>query len=171
MMTRRSSSSDSDRSSARRRAIVALVFVQVWLATWLVGAESVRITIPAAIGFAVTNVGVATTGSPSAATVSFASLSVLAGRALRISLKADSNFIPPSGLAIPAANVSWTTSSPTNGTGSGGTLSTSTYNQLFQSSANRTSGSVKVTFTLAAPGAAIRAGNHTLTVRWKLESF
>lgn len=158
-------------SGPRRGTLLLVVVVQVWLAGWLVSAESVRITIPAAIGFAVTNVGVATTGSPSTATVSFSALSVLTGRVLRISIKADSNFIPPSGTAIPASNVSWATSSPTNGTGSGGTLSTSSYNRLFQSSANRTSGSVKVTFTLAAPGAAIRAGNHTITVRWKLESF
>ncbi len=158
-------------SGPRRGTLLLLVFVQVWLASWLVSAESVRITVPAAIGFAVTNVGVATTGSPSAATVSFASLSVLAGRALRISIKADSNFVPPSGTAIPASKVSWTTSSPTNGTGSSGTLSTSAYGRVFQSTVARTSGSVKVTFTLAAPGVPLRAGNHRLTVRWKLESF
>lgn len=159
------------RTRARHGATLLLVCAQVWLTSWLVSAESVRITIPAAIGFAVTNVGVATVGSPSAATVSFASLSVLNGRVLRISIKADSNFVPPSGTAIPASNVSWTTSSSTNGTGSGGVLSTSAYGQLFQSGNNKTAGNVKVTFTLSAPGAAIRAGNHTLTVRWKLESF
>ena len=133
--------------------------------------EDVRIRVPAAIGFAVTNVGVSTTSSPVSDTVSFSSLTVDTGRVLRISVKADSNFVPPSGTAIPASRVSWATSGATNGVGSGGTLSTSAYGQVFQSAATKKSGSVNITWTLAAPGTSIRAGVHTLTVRWKLESI
>jgi hypothetical protein len=134
-------------------------------------AETVRITIPAAVGFAVTNVGVATPGNPSATTVSFSALTLNSGRELRISVKADSNFVPPSGTAIPASKVSWTTASAVNGLGSSGTLSTSAYGQLFQTSGNKKTGAVNVTWTLAAPGVPLRAGNHVLTVRWKLESI
>ena len=133
--------------------------------------ETVSITIPAAVGFAVTNVSAATAGSPASGTVSFSSLNVSGGNVLRISVKADGNFTPPSGTAIPASRVSWTTSGASNGTGSNGTLSTSAYGQLFQSSNGKKSGSVNVSWSLAAPGSGIRAGVHTMTVRWKLESF
>lgn len=133
--------------------------------------EDVRITIPAAVSFAVTNVSVATAGSPASGSVSFNQLNVVTGHVLKVSVKADSDFVPPSGAAIPASKVSWTTSGATNGTGSNGTLSTSTYSQLFLSGATKKSGSVNVTWSLAAPGTGIRAGIHRLTVRWKLESF
>ena len=133
--------------------------------------NSVRITIPAAVGFAVTNVFVATTGTPNPQTVSFTSLVVGTGQVLRISVKADSDFVPPSGTAIPASRVSWTTTAATNGTGSSGTLSTTIYRQVFQSQNNRTTGSIGVRWTLAAPGTPLRAGNHRLTVRWRLEAF
>jgi hypothetical protein len=96
---------------------------------------------------------------------------VPANRQLRISVRADGNFVPPSGAAIPASRVSWTTTGATNGTGSSGTLSTTVYRQVFRSSGNRGSGRVGVRWTLAAPGTPLRAGNHTLTVRWRLESF
>ena len=134
-------------------------------------AESVKITVPTPVSFAVTNVSNSTTGTPNPTTVSFAQLTVTAGHTLRISVKADSDFTPPSGAAIPASKISWVTSSPTNGTGTNGTLSTSVYGQLFQSSANKTSGSIRVTWTLGPPGGGIRSGAHTLTLRWKLESI
>ena len=133
-------------------------------------ADSVRISVPAAVSFAVTNVGVATVGAPAAAPVSFASLNVGPGEVLRISLKADADFAPPSGPAIPASRVSWTTSSASNGTGSAGTLSRLAYTQVFQSRAGRRNGGVSLTWTLAAPGTPIRAGNHSVLVRWKFEA-
>jgi len=155
------------------RAIAPVIAVLVMLCPLLLhAADTVRISIPAAIGFAVTNVGVATPGNPGATTVSFSSLSVPTGRVLRISVKADSNFVPPGGAAIPASKVSWTTSGATNGVGTSGVLSTSAYVQLFEgASGNKKTGSVDVTWTLAAPGVPLRAGIHTLTVRWKLESI
>lgn len=133
--------------------------------------DSVRISLPAAVGFAVTNVGVSTTGSPSATSVSFSGLYVPGGRVLRISVKADGDFVPPGGAAIPASKVSWSASGATNGIGSGGVLSTSAYGQLFQSAATKKSGNVNITWTLGAPGIPLRAGNHSVLVRWKLESI
>jgi len=133
--------------------------------------ETVRITVPAAVGFAVTNVSANTIGSPATTTMSYSALNLNAGREIRISVKADSNFVPPGGAAIPASKVSWTTSGAVNGTGSSGVLSTSVYGQLFQSASAKKTGSVNITWTLAAPGTPLRAGNHALTVRWKLESI
>jgi hypothetical protein len=134
-------------------------------------ADSVSLTVPAAVGFAVTNVGVSTAGSPSATPVTFSSLSVSGSRVLRISVKADGNFVPPGGQAIPAAKVSWTTSGVINGIGSAGVLSTSAYGQLYQSSNGKKVGGVNVSWTLAAPGTPLRAGVHALTIRWKFEAI
>ena len=159
-----------------RRLVQIPTVALIALAFWLSGAvahsapDIVSISIPAAVGFAVTNVSAATSGSPSG-TVSFASLNTAGSRVLRISVKADTDFIPPSGPSIPASRVSWSTSAASNGTGSNGTLSTSAYGQLFQSGNGKKNGSVNVSWSLAAPGGGIRAGVHTLTVRWKLESI
>ena len=154
-----------------RRIVFALVVL--WLGSAVVRSapETVRITIPAAVGFAVTNVSTATAGSPASGTVAFLNLNIEDGRVLRISVKAESDFIPPGGPAIPASRVSWTTSSATNGVGSNGVLSTSSYGQVFQSSLSKKNGRVDVAWSLAAPGTAIRAGVHTMTVRWKLEAI
>jgi hypothetical protein len=133
--------------------------------------DSVRVTIPAVVGFAVTNVSATTVGTPSTTPVSFSNLSVSGSKVLRISVKADGDFVPPGGAAIPAAKVSWTTSGATNGTGNAGVLSTSAYGQLFQSGSGKKSGSVNVGWTLAAPGTPVRAGTHVLTIRWKFEAI
>ena len=159
-------------ATTTRKAIGAIGAV-IFVAPLCVGvfAESVKITVPAAVSFAVTRVGNNTTGTPTPTTVSFTQLTVTAGHTLRISVKADNDFTPPSGTAIPASKISWVTSSPSNGTGTNGTLSKTVYGQLFQSTVSKTSGSVAVTWTLGAPGAGIRSGSHVLTLRWKLESI
>ena len=155
-----------------RLGIAIALAAGCWLTTLTAQAtESVRITLPAAVGFAVTNVGVSTTGAPNPTTASFAMLSVSGSKVLRISVKADSNFVPPSGAAIPASNVSWATTGATNGIGTNGVLNTTAYGQVFVSAAGRKSGNVTVRWTLAAPATPLRAGLHSLTVRWKLESF
>lgn len=151
-------------------AIAALAIASAFFAPSIDAADSVKITLPTAVSFAVTNVGNSTVGAPNPSAVSFSALNVLATNVLRISVKADADFTPPSGTAIPASKISWTTASATNGTGSNGTLSTSAYTQLFQSTLTKKSGSVNVTWTLGAPGSGIRAGAHTLILRWKLES-
>jgi hypothetical protein len=133
--------------------------------------ETVKVTVPGSVSFGVSNVNVSTVGSPNPTSMSFNSLSVTAAHVLRVSVKADSDFVPPSGTAIPASRVSWTTSSPTNGVGTNGVLSTTAYGQLFQSTLTKKNGSINIVWTLAAPGTPLRAGNHSLTMRWKFESI
>lgn len=155
----------------------ATPFIVLAIALLVVGgqldsaADSARVTVPAAVGFAVTNVGVSTAGTPSTMPVSFSNLNVSGSRVLRISVKADGNFVPPGGPVIPAAKVSWTTSGATNGTATAGVLSTSAYGQLYQSGTGKKAGSVNVGWTLAAPGTPLRAGTHALTIRWKFEAI
>jgi hypothetical protein len=154
------------------RLAAAALFLLVALAPDVSSAvDDVRITIPAAVTFDVTNVTLPTTGRPIADTVRFNSLSVPVGRVLNISVKADSDFVPPGGPAIPASKVSWTTSGATNGVGSNGVLSTSAFGQLFQSGATKKNGNVDVTWVLTAPGTNVQAGLHRLTIRWKLEAI
>ena len=87
-------------------------------------------------------------------------------------VKADASaFTPLSGNSIPASLVSWTTSNASNGTGSSGTLSDTTWGLVFTSTTLPVTGSVGLTFTLASPGAGIHAGAHTLTMQWKIEAF
>ena len=164
----------SDRAIVRRSSWAVLIALAAACLVARPGAQPadrVTITIPAAVGFAVTNVAAATTGAPNPTSVSFSRLRVGGGQVLRISVRADSDFVPPSGTAIPASRVSWTTSAASNGTGSSGTLSTTVYRQVFQSANGKNNGSVDVRWTLAAPGTPLRAGQHRLTVRWRLEAF
>jgi hypothetical protein len=79
-------------------------------------------------------------------------------------------FTPPSGPSIPASNVSWSNLGANGGVGMNGTLSSSSYALVFQSDPGRTSGHIDLRWTLSAPGSGIRAGNHQLTIRWKIES-
>jgi hypothetical protein len=161
----------------RRAQQGAMPFILLTVALLVVGGnldsapDSARVTVPAAVGFAVANVGVSTAGTPSTTPVSFSNLNVSGSRVLRISVKADGNFVPPGGPAIPAAKVSWTTSGAANGTGTAGVLSTSAYGQLYQSTTGKKAGSVNVGWTLAAPGTPVRAGIHALTIRWKFEAI
>lgn len=154
-----------------RVACAALVLAVALAADLSSAVDDVRITIPVAVTFDVTNVNLPTTGRPIADTVRFNSLSVPVGRVLNISVKADSDFVPPGGPAIPASKVSWTTSGATNGLGSSGVLSTTAYGQLFQSAPTRKNGNVDVTWVLTAPGIPVQAGLHRLTIRWKLEAI
>jgi len=133
--------------------------------------ERVTITLPTAVSFAVTNVGSATNGTPSSPGMQFTGAVIKSNRGVRASVKADGDFVPPSGTAIPASRVSWTTSNAVNGVGSNGTLSKTLYTQLYQGNDNATSGSVDIAWQLAAPGVPLRSGAHVLTLRWKLESI
>ena len=153
-----------------RQSILALAAVTL-LAPTKAGAESVNVSLPASVSFFVANVSASTTGSPDPTAISFDSADLVLGNRLRISVQADAaDFTPPAGTAIPASKVSWTTSGAVGGTGSNGTLSSSSYSQVYQSNPSPSFGSVNVVWDLAAPGSGIRAGDHTLTVRWKLES-
>jgi hypothetical protein len=137
----------------------------------LTAQESVQISLPAIVSFEVLDVGVSTAGNPSPTTISFDNASLTPGRALRLSVKAEGDFTPPSGTPIPASNVSWTTSNALNGVGINGMLSATAYNSVFESQVGATSGGLDVSWTLSAPGTPLHAGNHQVTLRWKLEAM
>ena len=133
--------------------------------------ETVTVSLPTLVQFAVTNVSVSTVGSPSPSHVSFSGASLKNNHGVHFAIKADSNFVPPSGTAIPASKVSWATSNVSHGIGTNGTLSTAAYGDVFQADADSVSGGFDLVWTLAAPGTPLRAGAHSLTLRWKLESI
>lgn len=143
--------------------------------------ETVIVVLPPAVSFFVTDVNTSTPGAPSPTPVSFHSAALKNQRALEISIRADSDFVPAGGgPAIPASHVSWSVASVAGGYGSNGTLSTTSYGLVYQSvehvvhgtpGSTTLGGGFDVAWTLAAPGASIRAGAHLLTVRWKLESI
>ena len=134
--------------------------------------ETVSITVPFGVSFQVTDVSTSTSGAPNPTTISFSNANLIAGRALRISVQsANAGFTPPSGPSMSASNVSWTNLGAGGGTGWNGTLGSSSYALVFQSNPGTVSGHVDLGWTLAAPGSGIRAGNHQLTIRWKVESI
>ena len=68
--------------------------------------------------------------------------------------------------------MSWAAASWTNAAGAAGTLSNSAYNAVATCTADVSSCSTAgLTFTLGANTGVKRSGNHTLVVRWKLESI
>ena len=151
------------------RLSILLVTGGLWIGSAVVG-ESVDITVPSTVAFAVVNVGASSGGAPSPATISFSNAQLLPGHALRISVKADSaTFTPPGGTAIPISNISWTCNG-VNGTGFAGTVNSAGYTEVYQSDAGAVSGSCSITWSLAAPGANIRAGYHVADLRWMVES-
>ena len=132
----------------------------------------VNITVPAFVSFPVTNAAVSTTGSPNPFTVSFTNADHFGSQAFRISVKAvAANFTPPAGSSIAASKVSWSIVSAQHGTGYNGTISSTAYTIVYQSVPKPNTGSVSLTWSLAAPGATgLRAGNHTLSLTWRLEA-
>jgi hypothetical protein len=156
--------------------IVLLGIIAMAAAVLSAGAqETVTISVPLAVSFPVTDVSRSTSGAPNVTTVSFSNANLSPGKALRVSVQADAAaFTPPSGSSMPASNVSWNNLGASGGLGWNGTLGSSSFALVFQSNpltAPGTSGHVDLSWTLAAPGSGIRAGNHQLTIRWKVESI
>ena len=141
-----------------------------------VAGQTVRVTVPAGVSFAVTNASASTAGSPASTPVTYSQPKSFAKTdRLRISVRADASTFSGPGTTHPAAsNVSWTATA-TDGTASNGTLSSSAYTQVYQSPANlkaTDSATISLAWTLAsilAPG--LRSGAHTLQIRWKFEAF
>jgi hypothetical protein len=154
----------------RRTLFIGLMILA--FASTTAAQETVRITLPSSLAFNVTNISNTVTATPNPTTLRFQQAVLLPNRALRVSVRADtSTFTPPNGTTrIPAAYVSWTTSSPTRATGANGTLSSTAYTMVLQSQTNANNGNIDVTWKLAPLPAGVHAGNHTLTIRWKLES-
>lgn len=136
--------------------------------------EQARITVPSGVTFTVSDVSSATASS--GASVSISSI-VLASatRQLKVSLQADAaDFTPPVAGATTwsSGDVTWAAGSWTGATAASGTLSNSAYNTVATCDADAGACSTAdLVFTLAAKSAVKRSGNHTLTVRWKIESI
>ena len=135
-------------------------------------AEQVTITVPTAVSFTVNNIGidtVATNASVSATNIVMSA----AGRALKISLKADAaGFTSPvAGETYDAADVIWNASTWTSGVGASGTLSSAAYPEIATCTADATGCSTAdLAFTLKAHAGVAYAGDHTLDATWKIES-
>jgi hypothetical protein len=157
---------------ARTREVIRVLALAAAITTWAARVDAqqvVLISLPSAVSFNVADVMQDTVGTPT--TVSFTVLNLLLFHAVQISVKADADFTPPSGASIPASNVSWTTSNASFSTGFSGTLSTASYGAVLRTPTSLLgSGSIDVQWTLAAPGASIRAGTHAAVMRWRLES-
>jgi hypothetical protein len=155
--------------TALRFTFFVVLFV-IATASWATAQESVNITLPTAITFIASTTG-AVTGTPSPTTITFDSAVLSPGRALRISVIADSaSFTGPDGPSFPSSKVSWTVSNASGGSATAGTLSASSYTQIFQSDVLTLSGGFDVDWTLASVAGVQRGGSHTVTLRWKLEA-
>lgn len=136
--------------------------------------EQARVAVPPSITFNVTDIGSST--SAGAATVTVTQI-VLASatKQLRLSLQANAAaFTPPEPGAVTwsAGDVTWNAASWTNATGAAGTLSNSSYGTVATCAANATGCSTSaLIFTLAPKTSVQRAGTHSLTVTWKIESI
>jgi hypothetical protein len=160
----------------RHSAIGCAVIAALLGLTRTAGAQTVTITVPAAVSFNVIDVAASTSGVPNLVTVNYSNPLLFPNSAkLKVSVRADASaFSGPGVTHIDAAKVSWTATA-TNGTASNGTLSSAAYGEVYRSPANlkaTSTGSVSLHWTLAPVAAAgLRAGTHTLTVRWKFEAL
>jgi hypothetical protein len=158
----------SGHTSGRRLALcLACLLVTAAAAS---AQESVTVGLPASVLF---NVGTQSTvtGNPAPTSVTFSNVTVAPGRVLRISVMANASaFGGSQGSSYPASAVSWTTTNASGGIGTNGTLSSSSYTQVFQSYELTPSGGFDLTWTLDPSSGTPRAGNQTLSLRWKIES-
>jgi hypothetical protein len=152
------------------RMLILLATGGLLIGSAVAGDESVDVTVSPTVTFAVFNVSASSGGVPNPATISFSNAQLLPGRALRISVRADSaTLTPPGGAAIPVSNISWTCNG-VNGTGFAGTVTSAGYTEVYQSDAGATSGSCSMAWSIAAPGASILAGYHFADLTWMFES-
>lgn len=136
--------------------------------------DQTRVHLPAGIAFNVTDVGRA---------IASDSVSILLDRIVlptstaqvRLSVQAAApSFTPPvAGVTTwDAADVSWNEGQWSNASGAPGALSSSTYSAIVTCHADVSlCGTDRMSFTLAAKPAVSRAGNHTLTIVWKVEAI
>jgi hypothetical protein len=155
-----------------RHSTYCLIAVLLYLAARPAVADTVDISIPSSLAFVVWDIAAPSTGSPDPFHIGFENANLTSGNRLKITVKANGpNFTSAVGSSIPAGNASWTTANAVGGAGSGGTLSSSAYTQVFLSSTNPSSGGVDLLWTLAAPGQGVKAASHSLTITWKIESL
>ncbi len=137
------------------------------------GVRELTINIPPGVSFNVVDPAVSTAGNPDPFRVTITNSTVRASDKVYVSVKAETiNFSGPGTTRIPASKVSWTANAVSGGQASAGTLSSASYAQVFQTNANPKDGAFDMTWTLAAPAApGLASGNHSLTVRWRIEAF
>jgi hypothetical protein len=134
------------------------------------GNETVRSTLPALIGFEVTDLTMTTEAVTGSTTIAFDQANIRPNRAVRISVKADGDLAPQNGGIIPVSNVSWETSGAVNGVGMNGVLSKTNYVQVFEGNIDALSGQVDVVWKLSPTGSGVLAGPRQTTLRWKIET-
>jgi hypothetical protein len=136
-------------------------------------ADSVNIVLPGSVTFIVTDITQSTPGLPSPCTISYSDYVPGTGSKLRIGLQAQTaDFVRPTedGSAIPSLNLSWTGGLPVNGgVTDSGQLLYADVGQVYEGTA--ASNTFDVTFVLAPLDPGVRAGSHTLTATWRVESF
>ncbi len=161
---------DADWRSATIRS--AGLVLTLLAAGGLAAQETVAITVPASTSFTVINVSTDTIASTNPALIRFEQAALTSGRSLKISVRAvAANLSPPSGPSIPSANLSWTAAGATGGSGFNGVVNSSSFTTVFQSAPNPTSGGVDLNWKLSSPGVPLRAGVHSVSLEWKLESI
>ncbi len=153
--------------------LVCLVGVADSASAQATGTRQLTIAIPPGVSFNVVNTTVSTTGNPSPFRVTITNSTVRTADKVYVSVKADTtNFSGPGTTRIPASKVSWTATAVGGGQTTAGTLSSTAYSQVYQTNTNPKAGAFDMTWRLAAPSAAgLRAGTHSLTVRWRIEAF
>lgn len=161
-------------TTPQRAAVLAVLaaIVGIVAAPTAVAQETVAVSVPAGVDFVVADVGRSTAGAPSPTRISFSGASLDTGKALRLSVQADTaTFEAPSGTPVPASLVSWTTQGASGGIGWNGNLGSTAFALVFQSTPGLSSAHIDLVWLLAPPGGGIRAGMHQLTIRWKIESI
>jgi hypothetical protein len=163
--------------SGRRLLRAGLVAAVALTARSAFAQVTATVTVPVGVTFNVADVASATTGTPNPVQVSYSNCAGIASnKSLLVSVKADATaFSGPGAVHIAAMQASWTATVSGNGTGFNGTLSSTTYTQVYRKNnpcSGFHSGSVNLVWALAPIAAAgLRSGTHTLTIRWKFESF
>jgi hypothetical protein len=138
--------------------------------------HTATVSVPAGVSFSVADVGASTSGSPSSTQITWsAPIGFTTSEKLRVSVQPDSStFSGPGTTRIAASKVSWTASA-SSGNPSNGTLAAGAYTVVYVSPNKlkvTSSGTITLNWTLASIAASgLRSGTHTLTVRWKFESF
>src|SRR5687767_11294736 len=117
-----------------------MIHVCVFLAAMAVqgmAADTVDVTFPGSIYFAVGNVNRSGTASPNPVMIRFVNAKIGVGRVIRISVRAASEGLrQPSGRPIPIGKIAWTATPASGGTGLAGFLRSATYTPVFQSAPN-----------------------------------
>lgn len=161
---------------ARRlgQSILVLLLASAARPAW--AQHTVTVSVPVGVGFTVRDVSVSTAGSSSSTQITWSTaVGFSTSEKLRVSVQpVSTTFSGPGTTHIAASKVSWTASA-SSGNPSNGTLAAGAYTQVYTSPnklSATSSGTITLNWTLAAIAAAgLRSGTHTLTVRWKFESF